>query len=106
MKITYAHCTCTHVFFPPGENTDGGALKRSKKSGARASLSEYLEVLREKNAKEADLKLEQLRFDRDRFNLERQEREQRMERDAATMEILKNLIVGTKNQSATKTSEN
>ena len=86
MKITYA----------PGENTDGGALKRSKQSGARASVSEYLEVLREKNAKEADLKLEQLRFDRDRFNLERQEREQRMERDAATMEILKKINCGHK----------
>ncbi len=47
MKKTYEHCTCTCVFFPPGENTDGGALKRSKKSGARASVTEYLEVLRD-----------------------------------------------------------
>ena len=93
------------VFFPPGDNSDDGSFKRSKKSGARASVTEYLEVLREKNAKEAELKFEQLRLDRERFNLEKQEREQRMERDVATMEILKTLIVDKKNQSALKSCE-
>ena len=49
-----------------GDNIE---LKQPKKS--RASFSELLEVLKERNTKESELKTEQLRLEREKFKLDK-----------------------------------
>ena len=80
-----------------GENCEGVSPKLQKKSTARSSVDAYIEVLKERYAKEAELKSEQLILDRERFELERLERQQRLERDAITFKLLTKLIQNKNN---------
>ena len=64
-------------------------LKRPEKSGALAHVAQYLEMMKEKKAAKAELKLVQLCLDCERFDREEQQRDPRMERDAATLVLMK-----------------
>ncbi|XP_071785675.1 uncharacterized protein [Asterias amurensis] len=71
---------------PQKRQGDNIELKQPKKS--RASFSELLEVLKERNTKESELKTEQLRLERENFKLDKRGRRQRMEHEAATLELI------------------
>lgn len=56
-------------------------------------------MLREKNNKDAELKAKQLELEKEKFDLERREREFRMERDSLMMDLIRQLIDKKNNES-------
>ncbi|XP_064617313.1 uncharacterized protein LOC135481418 [Liolophura sinensis] len=83
-----------------GENAgqDDAASPKKRRSG-RTDFTTYFEMLREKNNKDAELKAKQLELEKEKFDLERREREFRMERDSLMMDLIRQLIDKKNNES-------